>query len=164
MLYLSLGTNIGDKENNLHDAIDFIEEQIGTVVSQSAFLCTEPWGFESENSFLNACVGVKTSLSPLEVLDCCQKIEKSMGRRHKSKTVRQADGSTKAIYHDRIIDIDILLYDDLQINTPRLTIPHPLMHKRLFVLEPLSEIAYEVNIPGTDMSVGEMWRALDAEL
>ena len=132
------------------------------MVSQSAFHSTEPWGFESENIFLNACVGVDTTLMPMEVLDRCQKIEKSMGRKKKSKRVKQADGSTKAIYHDRIIDIDILLYDDLQIDTPRLTIPHPHMNKRRFVLEPLSEIAHDVKIPGTEMSAGDMLRTLEA--
>ena len=162
MVYLSLGSNIGDKDRNLRVAISEIEQQIGTVVSQSAFLFTAPWGFDSENSFLNACVGVDTSLSPEQLLDACQKIEKTMGRTRKSGRMRTADGMEKPVYHDRIIDIDILLYDTLEITTPRLTIPHPLMHCRRFVLEPLDEIAHDVKIPGTDMSVGEMLSALPA--
>ena len=82
----------------------------------------------------------------------------------KSKTVVNPDGTTTHFYHDRVIDIDILIYDDLVIQTPRLTIPHPLMHKRRFVLEPLAQIAYNLNIPGTTISAGEMLKALDAEV
>lgn len=163
MVYLSLGTNIGDKEQNLLTALDKIDKQIGNVVSQSAFFATAPWGFESVNTFLNACVAVETDLSPEELLNECQAIERQMGRTQKSTVATQADGSTTAVYHDRVIDIDILLFDNRIIKTPRLTIPHPLMHRRRFVLEPLAQIAYDVNIPGTSMSVGEMLNTLAAE-
>lgn len=129
--YLSLGTNLGDKENNLLSAISEIERRIGPVKAQSAFLATEPWGFESQNTFLNAAIRIKTELSPLELLDETQQIERDLGRQQKS---------VNGQYHDRIIDIDILLYDDLHISTPRLTIPHPHMHERDFVLIPLKEI------------------------
>ena len=162
MVYLSLGTNIGDKTQNLHIAINEISRQIGTIVSQSACFVTAPWGFKSDNSFLNACVGVETSLSPIDVLDICQAIEKQMGRTKKSEHKANVDGTESVIYHDRIIDIDILLYDDKIIRSDRLVIPHPLMHKRRFVLQPLAEIAYDVKIPGTSMSVGEMLKALPA--
>ncbi|MDE5740542.1 MAG: 2-amino-4-hydroxy-6-hydroxymethyldihydropteridine diphosphokinase [Bacteroidaceae bacterium] len=131
LVYLSLGTNLGDKEQNLLSAISEIGRRIGPIKAQSAFLVTEPWGFESENTFLNAAVRVETALSPIALLDETQQIERTLGRTHKT-----ADGQ----YHDRIIDIDILLYDDLHIATPRLTIPHPHMHKRDFVLIPLHEI------------------------
>lgn len=129
--YLSLGTNLGDKEHNLLSAISEIERRIGPVKAQSAFLATEPWGFESQNTFLNAAIRIKTELSPLELLDETQQIERDLGRQQKS---------VNGQYHDRIIDIDILLYDDLHISTPRLTIPHPHMHERDFVLIPLKEI------------------------
>jgi 2-amino-4-hydroxy-6-hydroxymethyldihydropteridine diphosphokinase len=162
MVFLSLGTNIGNKEQNLLEAISKINKQIGNVVSQSAFFATAPWGFESHNQFLNACLGVKTLLSPSDLLDQCQAIEKGMGRQQKSKRTTDADGKETIVYHDRIIDIDILLYDDRIVQTRRLTIPHPLMHKRRFVLEPLAEIAYDVKIPGTEMSVGEMLNELAA--
>lgn len=163
MVYLSLGTNIGDKRRNLECAIEMIRQQIGDVVSQSAFLCTEPWGFESQNVFLNACVGVETALTPTQLLNRCQKIERKMGRTHKSTIEKGDDGKMKTVYHDRIIDIDILLYDNRKVHTSRLTIPHPLMSQRRFVLEPLSEIAYNVKIPGTKMSVGEMLSTLPAD-
>ena len=130
-VYLSLGTNLGDKEQNLMSAITEIERRIGSIRAQSAFLTTEPWGFESENSFLNAAVRVETDLAPLALLDETQQIERDMGRTQKS---------VEGKYHDRIIDIDILLYDDLHIQTKRLTIPHPLMYERDFVLIPLREI------------------------
>ena len=162
MIYLSLGTNIGNKEQNLLEAIRKINKQIGNVVSQSAFFATSPWGFDSQNLFLNACVGVETPLSPSDLLDQCQAIEKEMGRIQKSMKTTDAEGNETVVYHDRIIDIDILLYDDLIVQTRGLTIPHPLMHRRRFVLEPLAEIAYDMKIPGTEMSVGEMLKDLAA--
>ena len=136
-VYLSLGTNLGDKEHNLVSAIKEIERRIGPVRAQSAFLTTEPWGFESKNTFLNAAVRVETELSPNELLRVTQQIEREMGRTQKSSVDPQ---QSKVIYHDRIIDIDILLYDDLHINTKKLTIPHPHMYERDFVLIPLKEI------------------------
>ena len=136
-VYLSLGTNLGDKEHNLVSAIKEIERRIGPVRAQSAFLTTEPWGFESENTFLNAAVRVETELSPNALLRVTQQIEREMGRTQKSSVDPQ---QSKVVYHDRIIDIDILLYDDLHINTKKLTIPHPHMHERDFVLIPLKEI------------------------
>lgn len=136
-VYLSLGTNLGDKEHNLVSAIKEIERRIGPVRAQSAFLTTEPWGFKSENTFLNAAVRVETKLSPNALLRVTQQIEREMGRTQKSSVDPQ---QSKVVYHDRIIDIDILLYDDLHINTKKLTIPHPHMHERNFVLIPLKEI------------------------
>lgn len=130
-VYLSLGTNLGDKEQNLMSAITEIERRIGSIRAKSAFLATAPWGFESEHSFLNAAVRVETELTPFALLDATQQIERDMGR-----TLKSVNGK----YHDRIIDIDILLYDDLRIKTQRLTIPHPLMYERDFVLIPLREI------------------------
>lgn len=129
--YLSLGTNLGDKEQNLLSAISEIRRRIGPVKAQSAFLATRPWGFESPHTFLNAAIRIETALSPLDLLHQTQQIERDMGRKHKS---------VNGQYHDRIIDIDILLYDDLHIATPELTIPHPHMHERDFVLIPLKEI------------------------
>lgn len=130
-VYLSLGTNLGDKEHNLMSAISEIARRIGPIGAQSALLSTEPWGFKSENTFLNAAVRVETELSPLAVLEETQRIERDMGRTQKS---------VNGMYHDRIIDIDILLYDDLHMDTPRLTIPHPHMYERDFVLIPLKEV------------------------
>lgn len=137
-VYLGLGTNLGDKEANMQLAVSLIHERIGKIVSQSSFYETAPWGFESENSFLNAVICVETLYTPLETLRLTQKIELDMGR------TRKSSGS---VYHDRIIDIDLLLYDDLILHTPELTLPHPLMTQRDFVMKPLVEIAGEVIHP-----------------
>ena len=126
-----MGTNLGDKHANILKAIDEIEKLIGTVVRQSAFYETAPWGFDSPHQFVNAAVCVQTKLSPRELLATTQGIERLMGRKEKS-----VDGQ----YHDRIIDIDILLYDEVHIDEPDLKIPHPLMHERDFVMVPLREI------------------------
>ena len=134
-LYLSLGTNLGDRHENLSRAQELIGREVGTVVSASDIIETEPWGFESSNRFLNMAVKVETTLQPLEVLHTTQEIERKLGRTQKS---------VNREYHDRMIDIDILLYDDLVMNTPELTIPHPLMYQREFVMKPLSQIAPEL--------------------
>lgn len=130
-VYFSLGSNLGDKEGNIREAISRIGELIGDVDRQSTLLATEPWGFESDNTFVNAAIRCTTSLSPFEILNITQNIERAMGR-----TLKSVDGQ----YHDRIIDIDILIYDDLHITTPQLTLPHPLMKERDFVMIPLKEI------------------------
>lgn len=131
VVYLSLGSNLGRKEENLSNAIKKIGELVGDVVRQSAFIETEPWGFQSDNNFVNACVCVETDLSPREVLEMTQLIERELGRTEKSNN---------EVYHDRIIDIDILLYDDLSVDEPDLKIPHPHMKERDFVMKPLREI------------------------
>lgn len=130
-LYLSLGTNLGNKQQNLLEAIKRIEKSVGTVLRQSAFICTAPVDFVSEHDFLNAAILVETKLTPMECLHVTQQIEREMGRTRKS-----AGG----IHFDRVIDIDLLLYDDITLSTPELTLPHPKMHERDFVMIPLSEI------------------------
>ena len=130
-VFLGLGSNLGDKAANITLAVQHIEEQIGQVVRQSALYISEPWGFDSENEFVNAVVKCETILSPHQLLRTTQRIERQMGRKRKS---------CNGVYHDRIIDIDILLYDDLTIDTPSLKIPHPLMQQRDFVMVPLREI------------------------
>jgi 2-amino-4-hydroxy-6-hydroxymethyldihydropteridine diphosphokinase len=126
-----LGTNLGEKETNILNALEEIKRRIGEITSLSSFYASEPVGFESENLFLNAVCCVQTQLSPYEVLSATQDIERNLGRTQKS---------INREYHDRTMDIDILLYDNLCINTPELTIPHPLMKDRDFVMTPLKEI------------------------
>ena len=130
--YLGLGTNLGDRRDNLLRAVEHINEQAGHVLACSSFIETEPWGFSSDNAFLNAVVEIDTQHTPHELLHITQKIEREMGRTHKS-----IGGN----YSDRIIDIDILLFEDIAINDAELIIPHPLMWQRSFVYEPLWEIA-----------------------
>ena len=130
--YLSLGSNLGNRKRMMRDAIALLGELVGEVDRVSSQYETEPWGFSSPNMFLNMCVRVLTPLSPEQLLAATQTIEKRLGRVGKSTD----DGC----YHDRVIDIDILLYDDEHISLPGLTIPHPLMHERDFVMKPLQEI------------------------
>ena len=135
-IYLGLGSNLGDREAVLLQAIDLIDERVGQVLRRSSFIETEPWGFESANRFLNAAVCCETTLTPREVLQATQQIERDLGKRKRHATKRQKEIN----YQDRPIDIDILLYDDLIVDEPDLKIPHPLMHQREFVMRPLNEI------------------------
>lgn len=130
-VYLGLGSNLGNRKAILNDTIALINERVGEVVRQSSFLETEPWGFESPNQFLNACLCVNTELAPRQLLETTQAVEKEMGRAH--KTINRK-------YQDRIIDIDILMIDDLKIDEPDFKVPHPLMKERDFVMIPLKEI------------------------
>ena len=130
-VYLGLGSNIGDRRQCIADAIRLISERVGAVLRQSTMIETEPWGFQSKHKFLNGVILCDTDRSPREVLALTQQIERDLGRKKKPHSSR---------YHDRPIDIDILLYDDLTIDEPDLRIPHPLMHERDFVMIPLNEI------------------------
>ena len=129
--YLSLGSNLGDRHATMQQAILLLDSQAGTVDRVSSAIETEPWGFESANKFLNMCVRIITTLSPEQLLATTKEIEQQLGR-----TTKSVNGQ----YHDRPIDIDILTYDDLHINTPSLTLPHPHKHEPDFVMIPLREI------------------------
>lgn len=137
LIYLGLGSNLGDKEANLLQAIEQIKKQIGPIVARSVFFVSEPWGFDSGNSFLNACVAAETTKSPSGCLSLLKGIEKALGRPEK----------VSGVYKDRVIDLDILFYDNLVMDDATLIIPHPLLHKRNFVLEPLVEIAPDLVHP-----------------
>ena len=138
IIYLGLGTNSGNREENLTRAIEKLSLALGNCIAKSSFIETEPWGFCSNNKFLNCAVAFKIAKSPIELLDTTEDIERKLGRTTKS---------SGGIYHDRTIDIDILLYGNEVVKNERLTIPHPLMHKRDFVLIPLCEIAAETLHP-----------------
>lgn len=151
-VFLALGTNLGDKEANMHLALENINERVGKLIACSVFFSTEPVDFISENSFLNAVCEIETNLSPLEVLEYTQVVEREMGRMSKSYNRE---------YKDRIIDIDVLLYDDLVVEYPQLIIPHPEMHKRAFVLQPLAEIAPNAVHPVLEKTVSELLSELE---
>lgn len=146
-VYLSLGTNLGDKERNINTALDLISLIPGVrIAAVSDLLETEPWGFESSDNFLNCAVKLEFSYAhdgsvneAVGLLDSFKDIERSMGR----NTEVQFDNSGNRIYHSRIIDIDILFLGNKRIDTERLTIPHPLMEQRDFVMKPLIQIADE---------------------
>ncbi|MBQ8969326.1 MAG: 2-amino-4-hydroxy-6-hydroxymethyldihydropteridine diphosphokinase [Bacteroidaceae bacterium] len=133
-LYIGLGSNLGDRQALIEEAVQLIDERIGQVDRLSSFYDTEPWGFQSDNRFLNAAALVLTTLSPRQCLKEAQRIEHLMGR-----TEKTTDGN----YEDRLIDIDLLMYDDVHIDTPDLTLPHPLIEQRDFVRLPLQEIMEE---------------------
>ncbi len=135
-LYLGLGSNLGDKRRLIEEAVCLLNDRVGRVTRKSSLIETEPWGFSSPNKFLNGCVACQTQLSPREALRETQEIEREMGRSTKSH-----DG----VYHDRPIDIDILLYDDWQINDTDLVVPHPKMKDRNFVMIPLREICPDLS-------------------
>ena len=138
-VYLSLGSNLGHRHATLLRAIDLLTHRVGPLIRASSFIQTEPWGFASPHPFLNACVLLHTHFEPFALLEETQAIERQLGRTEKTAPVPSAAG-TLPRYADRPIDIDILLYDDLHLQTPRLTIPHPLMQQRPFVMRPLQEI------------------------
>ncbi len=155
MLYLSLGTNLGDKPRNLSHALQLIAQRVGKVVAFSKNYETEPWHFSSANRFLNAATAVETMLSPDEALRITKEIELEMGR-----TAKSHDG----IYADRLIDIDLLLSDDAKyasVHTPSLTLPHPHLHERRFVLEPLAEIAPELLHPVLGETISTLLQRLN---
>jgi 2-amino-4-hydroxy-6-hydroxymethyldihydropteridine diphosphokinase len=149
-VYLGLGTNLGCKSKNLKDAINLIALKLGKVCDVSSTYVSEPWGFESKNEFLNLVLLLDTNLSPIELLMQTQNLEQLLGRTTKAT----------ADYVDRLIDIDILLYDDRIIDFPNLKIPHPLMLKRDFVLVPLSKIAPQLIHPVLGKSMSELKMSL----
>lgn len=130
-LYLGLGSNLGNRIQNIQKAIEMIDEQVGSVYRISTFMETTPVGFRSENRFINVVCLVHTHFSPHRCLEETQRIERELGRERKT-----VDG----VYEDRTIDIDLLMYDDVEICDERLSLPHPRMHERNFVMEPLEEI------------------------
>lgn len=140
--FLILGSDLGDKVKHLKDAILRIEKQAGIITDRSHIYETEPWGFEHEEYFLNQVICVETMLMPLDLLAQIQQIEYAMGR------VR---GEQR--YIPRTIDIDILFYDHLILNLPELTIPHPEMIRRRFVLEPLAEISPAWKHPSANKTI-----------
>ncbi|MCQ2233262.1 MAG: 2-amino-4-hydroxy-6-hydroxymethyldihydropteridine diphosphokinase [Paludibacteraceae bacterium] len=130
-IYLGLGSNLGDKRKNLENAIYLCHKLIGVFKANSRFMHSAPWGFQSDNSFLNAVIVLETPHSAELCLQMANAIEREMGR------VRTGEPG----YHDRIIDIDILQYGDEIIDLPHLQVPHPLMLQREFVLRPMAELA-----------------------
>lgn len=145
--YLSLGSNLGDRYEYLRQAVELLSERAGQVVKVSSNYETEPDGFVSENSFVNIALSLDTPLQALELLDVCEGIEKDLGRERKSVNLN---------YADRVIDIDILYFNNMQLATDRLTLPHPRMHKRLFVLAPLAEIAPKMKHPIVGLNTKQM--------
>jgi len=137
-IYIILGSNIGDKKGYIDDACREISEKIGVIEKYSSYYQTSPWGFQSDDEFLNRAICVQSTLNPDDVMKTLLDIETKMGR------VRNVESSG---YQSRTIDLDILLIDDLVIESELLVVPHPRMTERKFVLVPLAEIAGELVHP-----------------
>ena len=145
LIYLSLGSNLGNRLHNLTAAREIIEKEVGPLQKGSGVYESAPWGYSSANHFYNGCLSLQTLLDPLPLLEKLLSLERSMGR------VRGDEG-----YSDRVIDVDLLFYGNTLLDHPRLKIPHPALEKRRFVLAPLSEIAPELQHPFHGLSVREM--------
>ena len=152
IVYLSLGSNLGDRVGYLQQATSLLNasEKIN-VIATSSFYESEPWLMNSENWFVNAVIQISTTLTPEELLNECQRIENQLGRKR----------IVTGVYTDRTLDIDILFYDDLIINTERLTIPHRNFCKRAFVLVPMLEIAQDFIHPVYKKTVMELYEELE---
>ena len=141
IIFLGIGTNLGDREANLRTALQLLHERVGECIACSSIYRSAPQGFVSENEFANVVVVCRTDHSPEEVLLITQQIEREMGRTEKS---------VNGVYHDRVIDIDLLqagirsresgIQTQVECKTDTLTLPHPRMHERDFVLIPLREV------------------------
>jgi 2-amino-4-hydroxy-6-hydroxymethyldihydropteridine diphosphokinase len=142
---LGIGSNLGDRSANIDKALGEIELQIGRILLSSSVYETEPWGFETDDLFLNMALIAATELTPAELIRKIRSIEARLGRNRDCRK-----------YSSRIVDIDILLYEDLIVDEDDLKIPHPLMHERLFVLAPLSEIAPQMLHPVLDKTVASL--------
>lgn len=144
-VYLSIGGNLGDRKENLAKAVRLIEEEVGSVKAISALYQTKAWGIEDQPDFLNQCLIVDTTLRPKEVLRIVLEIENKMGRVRERK------------WYTRLIDIDLLFYNKLIIKEKHLTLPHPFIQDRNFVLAPLMEIAPDFIHPVLTKNVRQLY-------
>lgn len=147
-VYIGIGSNLGSRQDNCLKAIELLQGSGMRVSKQSSMYETKPWGVTKQPEFINMAVELETELRPLELLSLLKNIEIEMGR---ESTVK---------WGPRLIDLDILLFDNETINEDRLKIPHPLMHERPFVLEPLSEIAPDAMHPVLLKKISELLRGL----
>ncbi|WP_217588294.1 2-amino-4-hydroxy-6-hydroxymethyldihydropteridine diphosphokinase [Lentibacillus saliphilus] len=141
-IFIALGTNIEPRYEHLQEALRLLDHHNDiSVEARSPIYETEPVGYTDQAHFLNMVVRIETSLEPLELLTACQGIEQQLGRK---RSIR---------FGPRTIDLDIIMYQDAIIQTDVLTVPHPRMHERAFVLVPLKQLAPDVSVPGLDKTV-----------
>ena len=148
-VYLSLGTNLGERRRNLEQAVVGVQQWMA-ITAVSCLYETKPWGLTDQPDFLNMCLAAATDVSPHDLLDFCKQLEDQIGR---EKTVR---------WGPRLLDLDILVYDDLILDDERLTIPHPHIEERAFVLTPLAEIAPALIHPVSGQTVATLAEQVDA--
>ena len=151
-VFLSIGSNMDDRAANIQHAVGLLamSDKI-KIVKTSSFYETEPWGNKNQNWFVNAAVALDTELSPVELLKLCQSVEMQLGRNR----VNQEKWS------ERTIDIDILMYDNLVMSNDILSIPHPYMHKRAFVLVPMLEVKSDLVHPVFKKTISELYDELE---
>lgn len=152
-VFLGLGSNLGDRRAYIGRAVSLLDERVGCITARSSLYESKPWGFVSDNDFVNAVVSLDTELAPLEVLEMVKGIESKLGR---VKSLPEG-------YEDRPIDIDILFYGDAVIALPTLVVPHPLMLLRRFVMEPLAEIAPDYVHPVEKRTVASLLDGMPAD-
>jgi len=150
LVYIGLGTNQGDRLSNLEMAINSLSPAVIPLML-SAIYETPPWGYLDQPQFLNQVLNARTGLEPVDLLVHLKEVEQRIGRK---PTFR---------YGPRLIDLDILFYDDLTLETPGLTIPHPNLHERAFVLVPLAEIAPDLRHPVLDKTISELLATVDMQ-
>jgi 2-amino-4-hydroxy-6-hydroxymethyldihydropteridine diphosphokinase len=142
--YIGIGSNLNDREKNCLRALELLQKKEINIIKRSSFYETEPWGVKDQPSFINIAVEIKTEVEPEQLLKILKDIEKEIGRKESFK------------WGPRVIDLDILLFDDIVLNENNLKIPHPLMHQRDFVLKPLCEIAPNARHPAFKLSIYEL--------
>ena len=147
-IFIALGSNLGDKENNMKEALQRLTQKGVTVCKVSDFMATRPYGVTDQPDFLNAVAEIKTDYSPTELLRILLQVEQEMGR----KRIRH--------WGERNIDLDLLLYDDRIIDLPELQVPHPDMQNRDFVLRPLVQIAPDTVHPVLGKTIRQLWEEL----
>lgn len=152
-IFLGLGSNLGDRHNLIQKAIDAIND-ISEVIAVSELYETKPYGFDADEEFINCCLKIQSDLSPHELLEVLRRIEIDLGREQKS-----VDG----VYKSRTIDIDILFYGSLKVSDEQLVIPHHDLHNRMFVIQPLNDIAPDFNHPILNESIKSIFNRLSAE-
>ncbi len=153
IVYLSLGSNLGDRVGYIQQAVSLLGANPNiNIVATSSFYETEPWQMHSENWFVNAVIQISTTLQPEELLKECKNIETMLGR-------KREEGSNT--YSDRTIDIDIIFYDNLILNSPNLTIPHRFFHRRVFMLVPMLEIAQDFVHPLFNKTVEKLYDEIE---
>lgn len=146
--YIGIGSNLGNRQENCLRAIELLQKKDIIVTKRSSLYETEPWGVKDQPRFINMAIEIDTSLEPKELLKILKNIEKELGREKSSK------------WGPRIIDLDILLFDDIILNEDNLKIPHPLMQERDFVLRPLCEIAPDIYHPLLKLSIYELMQKI----